>query len=83
MKNIDIDDLLALDALHAACVHLKKQFSIQMTRDEAQANLESRAVLFRCSNRILAEFGAGVTREEVGGALILERELGLPDERNT
>jgi hypothetical protein len=72
----EIEDLMGLDALTAACRHIRRQFRINMTRDEAKANLDARAIIWNCSNKILQQCGAGVTREEVEGALIIERELG-------
>ena len=67
--------LFALDILHGACVQVKKVFDVQMTRDEAKANLEARAILFNCSNAILREHGMPITYEEVEGARIIEREV--------
>lgn len=70
-----IEDLMGLDALSAAIRHIRRQFKLNMTPDEAKANLDARVILWNCSNKILEECGAGVTRAEVEGALILEREL--------
>jgi hypothetical protein len=71
-----IEELLGLDALHSATAYLRSQFSIAMSREDAKANLDARALLFNCSNRILAQFGQEITYEEVEGAVILDRELG-------
>ena len=54
------DDLLALDVLHNATKYIRARFRMDMTRDEAQANLDSRALIFRCQNKILDEYGEGV-----------------------
>lgn len=75
MRRIDVTDLLALDALHSASVYLKGHFKLTMTRNEAQANLDARAILFNCSNAILNEFGEGITAAEVEGAAILDSQL--------
>ena len=74
-----IDDLLALDALHNTSQYIRAQFRLDMTRDEAQANLDARALIFRCQNKILDEYGEGVPRAEIEGALIIDREMSMPD----
>lgn len=66
-------ELIALDMLHNASLHIRHQWKIGMGREEAKANLDARAVLFNCSNQILRESGMGITREEVEGAAIIER----------
>lgn len=63
-----------LDVLHNASVHVRHQWKIGMNREEAQANLNARAILFNASNQILREHGLGISREEVEGAAIIERE---------
>jgi hypothetical protein len=61
------DFLVALDMLHGACVYLRNRY-------EAQANMNARAILFNCTNLIFREQGCGISREEVEGAVIIERE---------
>jgi hypothetical protein len=75
------DDLLGLDVLHNATQHIRAHFRMDMTRADAQANLDARALIFRCQNKILDEYGECVTREEIEGALIIEREMSMPDPR--
>jgi len=72
---IDPDVLIALDMLHDACVYIRDNWDVRMQRPEAQANLEARAILFNCSNQILKECGCAISKEEVEGARIIEREL--------
>jgi hypothetical protein len=67
--------LIALDMLHDACVYVRDRWDVRMQRPEAQANLEARAILFNCSNQILREHGCSISKEEVEGAAIIEREL--------
>ena len=45
--------LLAVDRLHDATRYLAEQFSINMTRDEAQANVTARTMLFNLQNIVL------------------------------
>jgi hypothetical protein len=67
------EDLIGLDLLHGACLHLKNAFSVTMSREEAQSNLGARVILFNCSNEILREHSMGITDEEVESFRILER----------
>lgn len=71
------ETLIALDMLHDAIAHVRKGFSMRMTPAEAQANLDARALLFNCSNLIFKEHGCPISREEVEGAAIIEKELGM------
>lgn len=78
MKNstfdlIDPDELIALDMLHDACEYVRNQWDVRTDRAQAKANLDARAILFNCSNRIFEEAGCGITRAEMEGAAILER----------
>lgn len=68
------DTFMALDRMHKASVHLGDRFDVLMTREEAQANLDARAILFNCSNAIFMELGCPISKEEVEGAAIIERE---------
>jgi len=45
--------LLAVDKLHRACVYLAGQFSLTMTQDEAQANVNARTIFANIQNHIL------------------------------
>ena len=67
--------LNGVDVLCGASVYLSDQWDVRMKRDQAQANLEARAILFNCSNKIFAEYGCGITRAEVEGAIIIERNV--------
>jgi hypothetical protein len=71
---VTLNPEFGLDMLHNASGHIRHQWKIGMNREEAKANLDARAVLFNCSNRILTEHGLGISREEVEGAAIIERE---------
>jgi hypothetical protein len=71
-----LDKCDALDSLHNATVHVRHQWKIGMNREEAKSNLDARAILFNCSNRILTECGLGISRAEVEDAAIIERQLG-------
>lgn len=62
-----VDPCKALDILHNASGHIRERWHANLDRDSAQANLDARGILFNCANQIL--------REEVEGALILERSL--------
>ena len=62
-----------LDVLHNATAHVRHQWKIGMNREAAKSNLDARAILFNCSNRILAEHGLGISREEVEGAAIIRK----------
>jgi hypothetical protein len=42
--------LLASDYLHSATRYLAKQFSVEMTRDQAQANVSARTMLVNLQN---------------------------------
>ena len=74
-ERISIEHLIGLDGLHHASGYLKEQFRLGMTRDEAKANLDARAILFNCSNKILESCARGITRAEVEGAIIIDREM--------
>lgn len=63
-----------LDMLHRAMFHVREQWSVHLERPQAQANLQARAILFNCSNLIFREHGIGISREELEGAAIIERE---------
>jgi hypothetical protein len=65
-----------LELLHHACSHVRSSWDIRMDRVQAQANLDARAILFTCANKILREYGLGITREEVEGAAIIEKGSG-------
>jgi hypothetical protein len=65
---------IALDVLHHASEHVRRLYRPTMKRQQAQSNLDARAILFDCSNAILREHGIGISREEIEGAAILERE---------
>jgi hypothetical protein len=65
---------IALDILHRASRHVREQWDVRFDRPSAKANLDARAILFNCSNQILRENGMGISREEVEGAAIIERE---------
>ena len=73
---IDPETIIALEMLHDASTYISDQFGIHMTRDEAKANFDARAIFFNCSNQIFKEFGCRISREEVEGVAIIERELG-------
>ena len=45
--------LCAADKLHGACLYLARQFSLEMTRDEAQANVSARTKLINIQNALL------------------------------
>jgi hypothetical protein len=45
-----------------------------MFREEAKANLDARAILFNCSNQIFREYDCPISKEEIEGAAIIERE---------
>jgi hypothetical protein len=68
------ESCVGLGILHNACAYVQHQWKIGMNREEATANLGARAILFNCSNLILREHGMGISREEVEGAAIIERE---------
>ena len=72
---IESDTLIALDILHDACTYVRDSFDVRMSRDEAKANLDARAILFNCSNRIFKEHDCAISKEEVEGARIIKREL--------
>jgi hypothetical protein len=67
------EDRRGLDWLHRANVQLAKQFQMNWPRDLAKANLDARAILFNCSNSIFEQHGIGITRAEVEGAAIIEK----------
>jgi hypothetical protein len=69
------EEAIVLDILHRGSVQLSKRFNSQMSREEAQANLNARALIFNISNRIFQRYGAGITREEVEGAIVIERNI--------
>lgn len=69
------ETLIALDMLHDACVYVRDSWDVRMTKDQAKANLDARAILFNCSNMIFKEHGCPISKEEVEGAAIIEREL--------
>lgn len=66
-------DRRALEVLHGACQYLRTLWSNELPRNKAKSNLDARAILFNCSNKILQSNRMGITREEVEGAAILER----------
>lgn len=68
-------DVLGLQALNHATLHLRDGFDVNMSRNEAQANVDARALLINCANRIFGEHGCPITREEIEGAAIIEREM--------
>lgn len=72
MENQMLRQSRALEVLHHASVYVSASFEMKMERAEAKANLEARAILFNCSNRIFAENGCPISREEVEGAAILD-----------
>ena len=47
------EGLVAADNLHSAVLHLAREFSVKMTRDEAQANVDARTMLINCQNFIM------------------------------
>ena len=67
------EDIVGLDILSRATAYLSRGFHVRMSREEAQANLNARVILFNCSNIIFKARGIGITYEEVEGARILER----------
>lgn len=67
-----LDALIGLDRLSAACAYIRSVFRFNMERAEAQANLDARVVIMRCTNRILAEQGQPISNEEIEGARIIE-----------
>ncbi len=69
---IEPDELIALGMLHDASQYIAAQFDERMTRAQAKANLEARAIVFGLCNRIFKAHGCGVSREEIEGAAILE-----------
>lgn len=69
------DPGLALDMLHGASGHIREEWSVRLDRDAAKANLDARAILFNCANRILREFDLGISKEEIEGAVIIERSI--------
>jgi hypothetical protein len=68
---IEPDELIALDMLHDASQYIAAHFDVRMSRSEAHASLEARAIIFNCCNKILKEHGCGISLEEVEGAAIL------------
>lgn len=68
---------IGLDIIHNASAHVRSQWTIGMNREEAQSNLNARAILFNCSNQILREHGLGISKEEVEGAAIIERDSSI------
>jgi hypothetical protein len=66
--------LIALDRLHDACQYVRNNFDVTMSREEAKANLDARAILFNCSNQIFREHNCPISKEEIEGAAIIERE---------
>lgn len=68
-------DEMGLNELHRAMFHVRANWDLRMNREEAQAHFQARAILFNCSNLILREHGIGISREEVEGAAIIERNL--------
>ena len=72
---IEPETLIALDQLHDACVHVRNGWDVRMPRDEAKANLDARAILFKCCQQIFREHGCPISEAEVGGSRIIEREL--------
>jgi hypothetical protein len=68
----ELEHLVALAMLHNALGHLAKSFDSRMTRAEAQANMEARAILFNCSNRILTEYGCGISKADIEAAQAAE-----------
>ena len=80
-NEISGEDLQGLNLLHGASEHLKEAFDMRMDHATAQANLEARAILFRLSNRIFWKYGIGISREEIEGATILERNSGKREQR--
>lgn len=70
---IEPEELIALDMLHDASQHIAAQFDVRMTRAEAKASLEARAIIFGLCNRIFKTHGCGISREEIEGETILER----------
>lgn len=41
--------LAAMDLLHSATTHVRRQFTTSMSRDEAQANLDARAIMIQAA----------------------------------
>lgn len=72
MANQMLQQSRALDMLHHASVYVSASFEMKMDRAAAKANLEARVILFNCSNKIFAENGCPISREEVEGAAILD-----------
>lgn len=66
----------ALDMFHHASEYLAGEWRDDFPRNEAQANLDARAMLFNASNEIFMRHGMGVTRAEVEGACIIEKAMG-------
>lgn len=62
------DELIALDMLHDASQYIAAHFDVRMSRADAQANLEARAIIFNCCNKIFKEHGCGISREEIEGS---------------
>lgn len=75
IRSITLEELLALEMLHSASVYLAAQFDFRMSRAEAQACLEARAILFKACNKIFAENGCGISAQEVAASAVIDREL--------
>lgn len=72
----DIDNLAGLRVIDRATRYIKGQFSLRMTKAEAQAHFDARALLLKCANVIFRDAGCPITKEEIEGARIIEREMG-------
>jgi len=47
--------LWACDVMHRATTHLAKQFTVEMSHDEAQANADARVILLCASRRVIED----------------------------
>jgi hypothetical protein len=72
---VEPEDLIALKTLHHASRYISAQWENSFDRPSAKANLEARAIIFNASNQIFMEYGAGISRAEVEGAHIIEKNL--------
>ena len=73
-ERFDASTIIALDTLHHASVYVACRFRMDMSRIEAQANIEARAIIFNCSNLIFRDNGCPISKEELEGSIIIERE---------
>jgi hypothetical protein len=80
-----LHELRGVDVLHNAVIYLREQFRMDMNRDEAQQNLDSRALLINLENALLneLEFGIPVDRKTPihGGLEISSSEKQSPSQK--